>query len=101
MNFTIRSTAGLFASTFAAALAAQSPSLTIYNQQFAVVRERVPLALQSGVTDVSFAPIDAVFTLRNVVVHGVGEDATDADGTPAITAGRVRIDVQWLPLLHR
>jgi hypothetical protein len=56
------------------------------------------LGARVDVGDVSFAPIDAVVTLRNVVMH-VADDAADAE--PGITAGRVRIDVQWLPLLHR
>jgi hypothetical protein len=59
------------------------------------------LGARVEVGDVSFAPIDAVVTLRNVVVHAADEDASVTPGTPAITAGRVRIDVQWLPLLHR
>lgn len=59
------------------------------------------------VGDVSFAPIDAVVTLRNVTVHPrTGMDLTTsgervATSTPSIEAGRVRIDLQWLPLLHR
>src|SRR5262249_12873210 len=48
------------------------------------------------VTDVSFAPIDAVFTLRNVVVHAVDEDASVGYGTPAVTAGRPRTDRPWV-----
>src|SRR5476649_723304 len=40
----------------AGALAASAqPSLTIYNQNFAVVRERVPLDLQRGVNSVIFS----------------------------------------------
>jgi hypothetical protein len=58
------------------------------------------LGARVEVGDVSFAPIDAVVTLRHVVVHVPGADA-DADAKPPLTAGRVRIDVQWLPLLHR
>jgi len=50
------------------------------------------------VGDVTFAPIDAVVTLRNVVVHPAGESVAAA---PTITAKRVQLDVQWLPLLHR
>ncbi|HZR82686.1 MAG TPA: DUF748 domain-containing protein [Candidatus Binatia bacterium] len=54
------------------------------------------------VRDISFAPIDAVVTLHGVTVHA--PDAREADApaaVPAIAAGDVRIDVQWLPLLHR
>jgi hypothetical protein len=57
------------------------------------------LGTRVDVGDVSFAPLDAVITLRNVVVHAA-DGGTGADATPPITAGRVRIDVQWLPLLH-
>ncbi|MGO8764290.1 MAG: DUF4139 domain-containing protein [Limisphaerales bacterium] len=40
---------------FAASLAASAqPALTIYNQNFAVVRDTVPLDLNSGITDVSY-----------------------------------------------
>lgn len=49
------SAAGLF---LAGALAAQQnagPALTIYNQNFAVVRERVPLDLKAGVNRVEFS----------------------------------------------
>ncbi len=53
------------------------------------------LGARVEVGDVSFAPIDAVVTLRNVTVHA--QDGVE----PVIGAARVRIDVQWLPLLHR
>lgn len=36
-------------------LDAESPALTIYNRDFAVVRERIPLDLKSGTNSVSFA----------------------------------------------
>ena len=54
------------------------------------------LGTRVEVGDVSVAPIDAIVTVRNVVVH-----AADEGAEAALTAGRVRIDVQWLPLLHR
>jgi len=44
-------------------------------------------------------PIDAVVTLHDVVVHAPG--SAPADQPPPIAAGRVRVDVQWLPLLHQ
>ena len=53
------------------------------------------LGARVEVGDVSFAPIDAVVTLRHVTVR------TQDDAEPVIEAGRVRIDLQWLPLLHR
>eukprot|EP01035_Chromulina_nebulosa_P068752 gene68752-94215_t len=39
----------------AALTAGAQPALTIYNQNFAVVRERVPLDLKAGVNVVQFA----------------------------------------------
>ncbi|MEW6272246.1 MAG: DUF748 domain-containing protein, partial [Thermodesulfobacteriota bacterium] len=71
-----------------------------------LVEERLTRALGARVEvgDVSFAPIDAVVTLGNVRVQRPGapvpaehEDEPD----PAIVASRVRLDLQWLPLLHR
>lgn len=41
--------------SLAASLIAESPALTIYNQDFAVVRERIPLDLKPGENAVSFA----------------------------------------------
>ena len=57
------------------------------------------LGTRVDVGDVGFAPIDAIVTLRSVVVYAPDEVATGV-GRPAIRAGRVRIDAQWLPLLH-
>jgi hypothetical protein len=59
------------------------------------------LGARVEVGDVSFAPIDAVVTLRGVSVYPPVVDGDAAEQTPAIGARRVRIDVQWLPLLHR
>src|SRR5262249_58045741 len=53
------------------------------------------------VRDVSFAPIDAVVTLHGVTVHTPEGMGAPADRAPAVVADRVRVDVQWLPLLHR
>src|SRR6185295_18433333 len=41
----------------------------------------------------------AVMTLRNVTVGAPSAGAGSSDA-PAITAGRMTIDLQWLPLLH-
>lgn len=67
------------------------------------VEERLSRALGTRVEvgDVSFAPIDAVLTLRSVSVHHPGEGSAQRTTTPAIDAPRVRLDLQWLPLLHR
>ena len=58
------------------------------------------LGTEVEIGDVSFAPIDAVFTLRGVTVQAPGASSSDAATPPVIEAARVRIDVQWLPLLH-
>jgi hypothetical protein len=44
----------LFLAFLCAGLHAAPPSLTIYNQDFAVVRERIPLELKKGVNDIVF-----------------------------------------------
>ena len=59
------------------------------------------LGTRVDVGDVSFAPIDAVVTLRDVTVQAPQAMGAAAGGAPAIVADRVRLDVQWLPLLHR
>jgi hypothetical protein len=56
------------------------------------------LGARVQVGDVGFAPLDAIVILRAVTVETPGASAGDS---PAIVADRVRIDVQWLPLLHR
>src|SRR5689334_6752257 len=51
------------------------PSLTIYNQKFAVVRQTVPLDLKRGVTHVAFSDITAHAEPDSVVLrdlHGGG-----------------------------
>jgi hypothetical protein len=47
--------------------------------------------------DLSFQPLDAILTLRDVSV----QPRAPADAAPAIAAARVRVDLQWLPLIHR
>jgi hypothetical protein len=59
------------------------------------------LGTRVDVGDVSFAPIDAVVGLRNVTVAAPDAMGVTAGGAPVIVADRVRLDVQWLPLLHR
>lgn len=46
-----------------------APSLTIYNQNFAVVREFVPLQLNAGVTEVSFDGITSFVEPSSVVLR--------------------------------
>ena len=59
------------------------------------------LGTRVDVRDVTFAPIDAVVTLRGVTVQAPDAMGVPAGGAPAVVADRVRLDVQWLPLLHR
>jgi hypothetical protein len=54
---------------------AEPPSLTVYNQQFAVVRQTIPLELNGGVTHVTFSDITAHAEPDSVVLrdlHGGG-----------------------------
>jgi hypothetical protein len=54
---------------------AEPPSLTIYNQKFAVVRQTIPLQLNGGVTHVTFSDITAHAEPDSVVLrdlHGGG-----------------------------
>jgi hypothetical protein len=58
------------------------------------------LGTRVDIGDVSVQPIDAILTLRNVTVHPPA-GSTVVETTPPIVARRVRVDVQWLPLLHQ
>jgi hypothetical protein len=49
--------------------ATADPALTIYNQNFAVVRDTVPLDLKSGVNDVSFADTTAHLEPDSVILR--------------------------------
>jgi hypothetical protein len=65
---------------------------------FAEVRLSRILDARVQVGGVRLAPIDGIITLSNVVVRPSGDHT---DGTePIVTAKRVYLDVQWLPLLH-
>ena len=48
---------------------AADPALTIYNQNFAVVRERIPLELKAGVNDVKFAEITVHLEPESVILR--------------------------------
>jgi hypothetical protein len=50
-------------------LRAADPALTIYNQDFAVVRDTVPLDLKAGVNDVSFADTTAHLEPDSVILR--------------------------------
>src|SRR4051812_43312191 len=54
---------------FAQTLLAGDPSLTIYNQNFAVVRETVPLDLKAGINRVQFAGATAYLEPSSVVLR--------------------------------
>lgn len=57
--------------SFAAALmpAAAEPSLTIYNQGFAVVRDTVPLDLKAGITEARFSGMTAKAETDSVILR--------------------------------
>ena len=61
----IASVAGLMAS----AVCGAEPALTIYNQDFAVVRDTVPLDLQSGVNNVRYADATARVEPDSVILR--------------------------------
>jgi len=48
---------------------AAAPSLTIYNQNFAVVRQTVPLQLKAGVNDVSFDNVTSYLEPSSVILR--------------------------------
>src|SRR3954467_8606363 len=54
MPFAMKTLLALFTCAAALASAAAQPALTVYNQGFAVVRERVPLELKAGESAVTF-----------------------------------------------
>lgn len=68
----------LLLSAVSAATLAAAPALTIYNQNFAVVRERIPLDLKAGVTTHNFPGVTAQVEPDSVVLrdpegkHSVG-----------------------------
>jgi hypothetical protein len=53
-------------------LAAHPPALTIYNQDFAVVRDTVPLDLKSGVNEVRFSEMTATAETDSVILRDPG-----------------------------
>jgi hypothetical protein len=63
------SAAFLLATLLAASAAAQGPALTIYNQNFAVVRDRISLDLKQGANDVSFVGVTTHLEPDSVVLR--------------------------------
>jgi hypothetical protein len=61
----------VFASDAEEELRANSPALTIYNQQFAVVRQKLPLDLRSGVNHVQVTDITAHLEPDSVVLRSL------------------------------
>ena len=59
----------LFAGALLTAVASAQPALTIYNQNFAVVRERVPLDLKAGENAVAFTGATAQLEPDSVVLR--------------------------------
>jgi hypothetical protein len=62
-------TSTLFIAATLAATASAQPALTIYNQNFAVVRDTVPLDLQSGVNTVRYAGATAQVEPDSVILR--------------------------------
>ena len=54
---------------FISSCLAADPSLTIYNQQFAVVRETVPLNLKQGINRVEFSGATALLEPQSVMLR--------------------------------
>lgn len=61
--------ASLFALALVATASSAQPALTIYNQSFAVVRERVPLDLTAGVNVVKFTGATRMLEPDSVVLR--------------------------------
>src|ERR1041384_8580283 len=59
----------LIASLLTCAATAAEPALTIYNQNFAVVRETIPLDLKAGVNQVRFAGATTYLEPSSVVLR--------------------------------
>src|SRR5208282_4424529 len=59
----------LIAGTLAPAIVTAEPALTIYNQNFAVVRDTVPLDLQAGVNAVRYAGATAQVEPDSVILR--------------------------------
>ncbi|HWQ54382.1 MAG TPA: DUF4139 domain-containing protein [Bryobacteraceae bacterium] len=53
----------------AAASFAADPALTVYNQQFAIVRETIPLKLQAGANRIEFAGVTASVEPESVILR--------------------------------
>src|ERR1700758_1129249 len=63
----------VFCVLFAINLSAAQPALTIYNQNFAVVRDSIPLDLKAGVNDVRFTETTAHLETDSVILRDPAE----------------------------
>jgi len=61
--------AALFCAACGTAASAAQPSLTIYNQNFAVVRDTIPLDLKAGVNDIRFTETTAHLEPDSVILR--------------------------------
>ena len=61
--------AGLFWAACGTAASAAQPALTIYNQNFAVVRDTIPLDLKAGVNDIRFTETTAHLEPDSVILR--------------------------------
>lgn len=69
MNLSLPLGQTLLAGLLLAGTAGAQPSLTLYNQEFAVVREQLPLKLQKGVQDLSVSTITAHLEPASVILR--------------------------------
>src|SRR5579863_3701410 len=65
----MRFRATLLCPLFAAVCFAADPALTIYNQQFAVVRETIPLNLKQGLNQLEFTGTTAQLEPQSVMLR--------------------------------
>jgi len=56
---------------------------------------------QVDIGDLTVQPVDAIVTLHDVTVRARAQPGAAVHPVASIVAEQVRIDVQWLPLLHR
>ena len=65
----MRSLVAVLSCTFIPVCFSADPSLTIYNQQFAVVRETVPLDLKQGINQIEFNGATALLEPESVMLR--------------------------------
>src|SRR5579872_668519 len=65
----MRFRATLLCPLFAAVCFAADPALTVYNQQFAVVRETIPLDLKQGLNQIQFTGTTAQLEPESVMLR--------------------------------